>query len=76
MIVALRDAVTDLFTVRTPMRSSAEVNEACRRYVDAIRVELKLPPDTSGAEVMQTFIENVPLRNEVKALIRKIRGEQ
>lgn len=73
---ALRDAITHLFAPDTPIESSEEVNEACRRYLIAIRDELNLPPSTPDAEVMRLFGENTALVNEVKALIRKIRGEQ
>lgn len=73
---ALRDAVIALFKFRTPLPSSAEVNALCHQYGEAIREELKLPPDTPHAEAMRIFSENVQLRNEVFALIREIRGGQ
>lgn len=76
MSSALRDAITDLFTPRTPLPSSDEVNDGCARYAAALRKELGLPPNTPWADVCAALIRNDALHTEVKTLIRDIRGVQ
>lgn len=76
MSSALRDAITDLFTPRTPLPSSDEVNDGCARYVAALRKELGLPPDTPWADVCAAYIRNKALHTEVKTLIQETRGVQ
>lgn len=76
MSSALRDAITALFTPRTPARSSEETNEGCARYAAALRKELGLPPDTPWADVCAAYIRNKALHTEVKTLIQETRGIQ
>lgn len=76
MSSALRDAITDLFTPRTPPQSSDEVNDGCARYGASLRKELGLPPNTPWGNVCAALIRNEALHTEVKTLIQETRGIQ